>query len=147
MHDTIFLKMTRFLSLSDLVYNLKLSDSQFPQSFSSAFEYWSGCEAKRLGIAARKEWPVILRFSSQKSFSSSESTFFVVNLVRFFSDLKEKTGLAAPKEPSLMASFLSMTSAATGHFFYHPVGDRCPTICLWSLWSSCKVSLSEFRYH
>ena len=76
-----------------------------------------------LGMAALKECPVIMWFSSVKSPINCESHWFILAFVSSLPDLKLKTGLLGWNEPSLCANTLSLFMALTGQhkFFFNSI--------------------------
>ena len=66
-------------------------------------------------MAARNEWPVNVWKSSQKSPNSSFNFLLSMAFVKFFDDLRAKTGFSGSKITSLIAKSLSLVRAADGH--------------------------------
>ena len=77
----------------------------------------SGWAARRLGIAALKECPVIMWFESVNSDSNFPSHKFNFAFVNIFPDLNLKTGLSLFQIPAETAIFLSLIRARAGHRF------------------------------
>ena len=69
----------------------------------SEIEPFPGEDASELGMAARKEWPVILWFSSTKSDKMVASHMFSLAFVRSFPERKANTGLVGSKIPTFSA--------------------------------------------
>ena len=95
----------------------------------SEIEPFPGEDASELGMAARKEWPVILWFSSTKSDKMVASHMFSLAFVRSFPERKANTGLVGSKIPTFSAISFSTLRAAEGQEVVHR-GAGCGALAL-----------------
>ena len=105
-----------------------------------------------LGMAALKECPVIMWFSSVKSPNNCESHWFILAFVSSLPDLKLKTGLLGWNEPSLCANTLSLFMALTGQHKFFSIAKRSmilplnPVVLLYCRYMSISLLFVNFTF-